>query len=104
MLWGTFVQVETRNTSPLTVCALVSALGCSCLSAPHEPLKGAEPARTLIGPQYETWFTPHNAGSWETAEAVPVPGKYSSYDVNVIKKHEEWFEYLGMDWQGEEAV
>lgn len=25
-------------------------------------------------------------------------GKYSSYDVNILKKHEEWFEYLGIDW------
>ena len=53
---------------------------------------------TLIGLQYETWFTPHNAGSYETAEAVPVLGKYSSYDKNVIVKHEEWFENLGIDW------
>lgn len=53
---------------------------------------------TPIGLQYETWFTPHNAGSYETAEAVPVLGKYSSYDKNVIVKHEEWFEKLGIDW------
>jgi len=53
---------------------------------------------TLIGMQYESFFTPHNVGGWETAEAIPILGKYSSYDVQVIKKHEEWFERLGIDW------
>jgi hypothetical protein len=65
---------------------------------------------TLIGLQYETFFTPHNV-SWDasqtsgsvglysgTAEAIPILGKYSSYDVNILRKHEEWFEYLGIDW------
>ena len=33
-----------------------------------------------------------------TEEAIPILGKYSSYDVNIIRKHEEWFEYLGIDW------
>jgi hypothetical protein len=33
-----------------------------------------------------------------TQEAIPILGKYSSYDVNPIRKHEEWFEYLGIDW------
>ena len=53
---------------------------------------------SLIGLQYETFFTPHNVGSYETAEAIPILGKYSSYDVSVIRKHEEWFEDLGIDW------
>jgi hypothetical protein len=53
---------------------------------------------TLMGLQYETWFTPGNAGSWETAEAVPVLGKYSSLDANVMRKHEAWFEDLGINW------
>ncbi len=65
---------------------------------------------TLIGLQYESFFTPHNV-SWDahqvsgsvglysgTEEAIPILGKYSSYDVKVIRKHEEWFEYLGIDW------
>lgn len=54
-------------------------------------------AGSLIGMQYEPWFTPDNA-NWETAEAIPVLGKYSSYDVGVLKKHARWFEYLGIDW------
>ena len=82
----------------LSFCLLLSALGCLYLSAPSETPKGAERHGTLIGLQYETFFTPHNAGSWETAEAIPVLGKYSSYDVNVIRKHDEWFEQLGIDW------
>lgn len=52
---------------------------------------------SLIGMQYEPWFTPKNA-TWDTAEAVPILGKYSSYDVNVLKKHAQWFEYLGINW------
>jgi len=55
-------------------------------------------AGSLIGLQYESFFTPHNFGSYETAEAIPILGKYSSYDVGVIRKHEEWFEDLGIDW------
>ena len=53
---------------------------------------------SLVGVQYETWFTPGNAGSWETAEAVPVLGKYNSFDANVLRKHAEWFEDLGVNW------
>jgi hypothetical protein len=67
-------------------------------------LDAASSPRTLIGMQYETYFfrslylPGFDPGSGETAEAVPLLGKYNSYDVNVIKKHEEWFEYLGIDW------
>ncbi len=74
---------------------------------PGKAAKGLDTANlppTLIGMQYETYFI-HNVygpgfdpGSWESAEAIPVLGKYSSYDVKVIKKHAEWFEYLGIDW------
>ncbi len=53
---------------------------------------------TLIGVQYETWFTPRNLGRWERPEAIPILGKYRSYNVKVIKKHEEWFEDMGVDW------
>lgn len=52
---------------------------------------------SLIGMQYEPWFTTKNA-TWDTAEAVPILGKYSSYDVNVLKKHAQWFEDLGVNW------
>jgi hypothetical protein len=63
-----------------------------------------------MGLQYEPYFTNLNVG-WEThratgipglnkgtQEAIPILGKYSSYDVNIIRKHEDWFEYLGIDW------
>lgn len=53
---------------------------------------------TLIGMQYETWFTPHNNGSYATAEAIPILGKYDSYNVKVLRQHEEWFEDMGIDW------
>ncbi len=61
-------------------------------------LEATQFSGTLMGVQYESWFTPHNLGSYENAEAIPILGKYSSYDVNVIRKHEEWFENLGVDW------
>jgi hypothetical protein len=61
--------------------------------------------RTLIGMQYESYFTPHgdqpgmaNPGAWKNAEAIPLLGKYSSFDVKILKQHEAWFEYLGIDW------
>ena len=53
---------------------------------------------TLIGLQYESWFTPHNEGGYETTEAIPILGKYSSYDVKVIRRQEQWFEDMGVDW------
>ena len=90
--------------------------GRSPANAPAEnpPAKGPQAAskapRTLIGLQYESFFTKHNV-NWDkseasgsvglyngTEEAIPILGKYSSYDVNIIRKHEEWFEYLGIDW------
>ena len=61
-------------------------------------IKATQFSGTLMGVQYESWFTPHNLGSYENAEAIPILGKYRSYDVNVIRKHEEWFENLGVDW------
>jgi hypothetical protein len=55
--------------------------------------------------QYESYFTPNgdqpgmaNPGAWKNAEAIPLLGKYSSFDVNILKQHESWFEYLGIDW------
>ena len=65
---------------------------------------------TLIGMQYETYFTPHNtvwSGKNETAvtslqqgtqEAIPILGEYSSFDVATLKTHEQWFEDLGINW------
>ena len=62
-------------------------------------------SRSLIGMQYENFFVkelPKGASSpvvnWETAESIPILGKYDSLNVDVIKKHTEWFNYLGVDW------
>ena len=96
------------------------SLGCAGGSRPANPavvepkanghLEASQFPGTLMGLQYETYFTNLNVG-WEThrgtdipglnkgtQEAIPILGKYSSYDVNIIRKHEEWFEYLGIDW------
>ena len=52
---------------------------------------------SLMGMQYETWFTKGNV-TWDTAEAVPMFGKYSSYDAGIMRKHAEWFAGLGINW------
>lgn len=65
---------------------------------------------TFIGLQYETYFTPLNT-VWSgnkntgvsglqrgTEEAIPILGKYSSYDVSALEKHERWFEDMGVNW------
>ena len=57
----------------------------------------AQESHSLIGMQYENWFTPHNA-TWNTAEAIPTLGKYSSYDPAILRKHFAWFQDLGIDW------
>jgi hypothetical protein len=78
-----------------------------CHGASDDPPAAATPSGfleatqypgSLIGLQYESWFTPHNAGSYQTAEAIPMLGKYNSYDTGVIRKHEEWFEDVGINW------
>jgi hypothetical protein len=72
---------------------------------PGHILEADHVSRSLIGMQYENYFTPNNAGSvpglsgsWTTEEAVPILGKYDSFNVDVIKKHAQWFNYLGIDW------
>jgi hypothetical protein len=89
------------------LCMILMAGGVVCAGAGDDPqaaapasgiLEATRHSGSLIGLQYETFFTPHNVGSYETAEAIPILGKYSSYDVDVICKHEEWFEDLGIDW------
>jgi len=85
----------------LTVlCISRFAWNAQALAAPAAStiLEATQYSGSLIGVQYETWFTPGNAGSWETAEAVPMLGKYSSFDVTVMRKHEAWFEDLGVNW------
>src|ERR1039458_4675491 len=97
-------------------CAMELAGGSGAANAaarethPQAHPEGAKPQHTLIGLQYEAYFTKHNV-NWDsnqasgsvglfngTAEAIPVLGKYSSVDASILRKHEEWFEYLGIDW------
>jgi hypothetical protein len=89
---------------------LLLPLGCSKQAAKPRAGSAEESSRrsagtleatrypgALIGMQYEPWFTPQNA-TWDTAEAIPLLGKYSSYNAQVLKQHAEWFEYLGINW------
>ena len=106
-----FVLVLVLSTSARVLTAQ-SHEGNASSRAPGKAAKGLDAAKlphALMGMQYETYFIPSvylpdyggvgfDPGSWETAEAIPILGKYSSYDVNIIRKHEEWFEYLGIDW------
>ena len=80
----------------MTSCQEKQQTRTSSEMATRNPAPGSHP--TLIGMQYETWFTPHNNRAYDTAEAIPMLGKYSSYDVRVLRKHEEWFERMGINW------
>jgi hypothetical protein len=112
------VKTIFRNVMPGLLLSMACAMGLASGPAsaaaedthakPHQ--EPAESRRTLIGLQYEAYFTKHNV-NWDsnqasgsvglyngTAEAIPILGKYSSFDASILKKHEEWFEYLGIDW------
>ncbi|HVA01760.1 MAG TPA: hypothetical protein VMV34_08905 [Terriglobia bacterium] len=102
----------------IALAGILLAVVCACSSvkrsAPeHQDAEHQESAKlpeTLIGLQYELYRTPLNVGwgavrpaGWVgldngTQEAIPILGKYSSYDVKILQKHEEWFEYLGVNW------
>ncbi|MDE2126775.1 MAG: hypothetical protein KGJ62_09305 [Armatimonadetes bacterium] len=51
----------------------------------------------LVGMEWEPWFTPLNA-RWDTAEAVPELGDYSSFDRSVIRQHALWLTEAGIDY------
>ncbi|WP_371630785.1 hypothetical protein OG892_30925 [Streptomyces sp. NBC_00341] len=53
--------------------------------------------RTKIGMGYQTWFMP-GVGQWQTPEAKPLLGHYSSLDEKVIKRHAEWLTWAGIDY------
>ncbi len=76
-------------------------LVCAPLLAQHPP----DLRDHAIGLFYETWFTPGVKSSilntdWATAEAIPVLGRYSSYDARVLERHARWFAQLGIDFLG----
>ena len=64
---------------------------------PQENSRTSQPSKTLIGMQYEPWFTPE-VRTWDTAEAIPILGKYSSQNPSILKQHAEWFQQLGINW------
>ncbi len=53
--------------------------------------------RHLVGMDYEPWFTPLNM-RWNTAEAIPLLGKYSSFNRLVIRQHALWLDQMGINY------
>jgi hypothetical protein len=56
----------------------------------------------LVGMQWEPWFTPHNA-EWSTGQAVPLVGRYWSWNHGVTRQHMIWLiesgiDFLVVDW------
>ncbi|HZT42531.1 MAG TPA: hypothetical protein VFA07_10075 [Chthonomonadaceae bacterium] len=51
----------------------------------------------LVGVEWEPWFTPLNA-HWDTAEAIPVLGRYNSFNADVIRQHALWMTEAGIDF------
>jgi hypothetical protein len=74
-----------------------SAILCVAVFRSDSQTDAVKSPGSLIGIQYENWFTLHNA-VWDTAEAIPILGKYNSYDATVLRKHFAWFSDLGIDW------
>lgn len=55
-----------------------------------------------VGIQFEPWFTPHNA-RWESSQAVPLMGKYWSWNADVLRQQVIWLiesgiDFLVVDW------
>ncbi len=53
--------------------------------------------RHLVGMEYEPWFTPLNV-TWNTAESIPLLGKYSSLNPAVIRQHALWLDQMGINY------
>lgn len=51
----------------------------------------------LVGMDWEPWFTTMN-DQWGTAEAIPMLGRYSSFNLGVIRQHCRWFMNIGIDF------
>lgn len=60
------------------------------LSMPSHP-------RHAVGMEYEPWFSPLNL-HWQSAEAVPLLGRYSSADTAVLRQHALWLDRAGIDF------
>ncbi len=53
--------------------------------------------RHLVGIEYEPWFTPLNV-TWNTAEAIPLLGKYASTNTAAIRQQALWFDKMGINY------
>ncbi len=53
--------------------------------------------RHLVGIEYEPWFTPLNV-TWNTAESIPLMGKYSSLNPAVLRQQALWFDKMGINY------
>ena len=53
--------------------------------------------RHMVGMEYEPWFTPRNM-TWQTAEAIPLLGRYSSTEAAVLRQHALWLDRAGIDF------
>ena len=52
---------------------------------------------------WEPWFTEDNIGDWTVNEAIPIVGRYDSFNQDVMKQHVLWFndvyiDAIGIDW------
>ena len=50
-----------------------------------------------VGIQFEPWFTPHNA-NWSSAQAVPLTGRYWSWNRDVQRQQLIWLMESGIDF------
>lgn len=60
-------------------------------------LTAAAAPRDLVGIEYETWFTPLNM-QWQSAEAVPLLGRYQSSDALVTQQQALWLDRAGVNF------
>jgi len=58
--------------------------------------EAGNPAETLIGVEYETWF-PYPMG-WGLREATPLLGTYNSSDPLIIRQQAEWLTWAGVNF------
>ena len=50
-----------------------------------------------VGIQFEPWFTPRNA-NWSSAQAIPLTGRYWSWNTDVIRQQLIWLTESGIDF------
>jgi len=84
-----FAGTLKKNKSVLSKPLVVEVENREMPILPHD--------ETLVGIQWEPWFTPKNA-FWQTAHAVPIMGFYDSYNRDVLRQHILWFIDLGINF------